>query len=104
MPPMWAWNRSIGSKLSRRTLASKFTPPVVKPPILQDARACTGWSGRCSVGNWSVSQPSSWSPVLASIEPSAPAPPATSSSCFISWPASVAWLVSRFSLKCGSRS
>ena len=33
MPPMWAWNRSTGSKLSRRTLASKFTPPVVNPPI-----------------------------------------------------------------------
>ena len=41
-------------------------------------RACTGSSGRCSVGNWSVSQPSSGSPVLASIEPSAPAPMATS--------------------------
>ena len=38
--------------------------------------------------------------MLASIEPSAPAATATSSSCCIVWPASVAWLVSRFSLKC----
>ena len=28
-----AWNRSIGSKLSRRTLASKLMPPVVSPPM-----------------------------------------------------------------------
>ena len=42
MPPMWAWNRSIGSKLSRRTLASKLTPPVVKPPYLS-TRTCTAW-------------------------------------------------------------
>ena len=35
MPPMWAWNRSIGSKLSRRTLASKFTPPGAKPPCFR---------------------------------------------------------------------
>ena len=35
MPPMWAWNRSIGSKLSRRTLASKFKPPLVNPPCLK---------------------------------------------------------------------
>ena len=32
---MWAWNRSIGSKLSRRTLASKLTPPVVKAAVLE---------------------------------------------------------------------
>ena len=47
-----------------------------------------------------MSQPSSMSPVLASIEPSAPALPATSISCCIVWPASVAWLVSRLSLRC----
>ena len=35
MPPMWAWNKSTGSKLSRRTLASKFNPPVVKPPYFK---------------------------------------------------------------------
>ena len=34
-----------------------------------------------SVGNWSVSQPSSRSPRLASIEPSSPASAATCSSC-----------------------
>ena len=43
MPPMWAWNRSTGSKLSRRTLASKLTPPVVKPPYLSsDEHALRG--------------------------------------------------------------
>ena len=36
MPPMWAWNRSTGSKLSRRTLASKLTPPGARPPWPQD--------------------------------------------------------------------
>jgi hypothetical protein len=35
MPPMWAWKRSTGSKDSRRHLASKLRPPVVKPPILR---------------------------------------------------------------------
>jgi hypothetical protein len=35
MPPTCAWNRSIGSKLSRRTFASKFTPPGASPPYFR---------------------------------------------------------------------
>ena len=56
-----------------------------------------------SVGNWSVSQPMRGSPVLASSEPRAPEPIATSISCIISWPARVAWFVSRLSLKWGKQ-
>ena len=36
IPPMWAWKRSSGSMLWRRSLASKLKPPVVKPPPSQD--------------------------------------------------------------------
>ena len=36
IPPMWAWNRSVRSRLWRRSLASKLKPPVVKPPAAQD--------------------------------------------------------------------
>ena len=36
MPPMWAWNRSTGSKLSRRTLASKLTPPGAEAALAED--------------------------------------------------------------------
>ena len=35
IPPMWAWNRSTGSKLSRRTLASKLIPPGDSPPYFR---------------------------------------------------------------------
>jgi hypothetical protein len=56
-------------------------------------------SSLTSVLNWSVSQPRSRSPELASIEPSMPCEAATSISCWKVWPASVAWLVSMLNLK-----
>ena len=48
------------------------------------------------VGNWSVSQPSSVSPVLASMEPSISAATLVSSSWWKLWPARVAWFASIF--------
>ena len=55
IPPIWAWNRSIGSKLSRRTLASKLMPPVVKPPMPQDAEHALG--GQVNAGGKLVGIP-----------------------------------------------
>ena len=96
--PMCAWNRSLGSKLSRRTLASKLNPPAPRPPCSSTTSMTCVVRYRL-VGNWSVSQPMSSSPRLASMLPSRPLMRAYSSSCIIVWPASVAWFVSMFNLK-----
>ena len=72
IPPMWAWNRSVRSDDWRRSLASKFRPPVVKPPA---RRISIIPSVICSTdtGNRSTSQPRRSSPALASIDPKMPA-------------------------------
>ena len=71
IPPMWPWNRSVRSIDCRRSLASKFSPPVVNPPA---RRISSMPSAICSTdtGKRSTSQPSRSSPALASIDPKMP--------------------------------
>ena len=97
MPPMWAWNRSLRSIDWRRSLESKFSPPVVNPP---PRRISSIPSDICSTdtGNRSRSQPSRSSPALASIEPKMPLANAAATSWWKSWPDSVAWLTSMLTL------
>lgn len=86
--PAWAWNRSTGSIDRRRSFASKFTPPVVKPPACRMAYSASATSGTL-FGNWSVSQPSSRSPRFMSTLPKMPNASAIAISCSKVWPASV---------------
>mmetsp|Transcript_29084 Transcript_29084/g.81390 ORF Transcript_29084/g.81390 Transcript_29084/m.81390 type:complete len:254 (+) Transcript_29084:2356-3117(+) len=91
IPPMWAYRMSSGLVLSRRSLASKLSPPEPRPPCSRTTfirRAASRWSIR----NWSVSQPVCGSPVLMSTLPSRPITLDMRSSCSHECPESVAWL------------
>ena len=103
IPPMWPWNRSVRSIDWRRSLASKFSPPVVNPP---PRRISSMPSVICSTetGKRSTSQPSRSSPALASIDPKIPALTAAATSWAKSWPDSVAWLTSMLTLISSARS
>ncbi|MNV97662.1 hypothetical protein D3C71_1928130 [compost metagenome] len=81
----------------RRTLASKLSPPDLKPPTLRMRYIANAVSGML-LGNWSVSQPHCMSPRFMSIEPKMPRSMAVAISCSKLWPDSVAWLASMLTL------
>ncbi|MNE47017.1 hypothetical protein D3C80_1413930 [compost metagenome] len=78
-------------------MASKFRPPVVKPPALRISNITRAFSSTL-LGNWSVSQPNCGSPRLASTEPKMPSAMAVAISWWKECPARVAWLASILTL------